>query len=105
MSADEQKAMAERRKAMMEGDFNPGYSPTHMPQADVRLATAAEYAAYQLGQINRKLDKLIAALGSNDRNTRIRGADQGRTSQTRLAQKNTTMAHIQRKPLATGWRS
>ena len=62
MNTEDQKAMAERRKAMMEGDFNPGY--THMPQPDVRLATAAEYAAYQLGQINRKLDKLIAALES-----------------------------------------
>jgi hypothetical protein len=64
MGVDDQKVMADRRKAMMEGDFNPGYSPTHMPQPDVRLATAAEYAAYQLGQINRKLDKLIAALES-----------------------------------------
>ena len=64
MATDEQKVMADRRKAMMEGDFNPGYTSTHMPPADVRLATAAEYAAYQLGQINRKLDKLIAALGS-----------------------------------------
>jgi hypothetical protein len=27
-------------------------------------AAAEEYAAYQLGQINRKLDKIIAALGS-----------------------------------------
>jgi hypothetical protein len=28
---------------------------------DVRLSRAAEYAAYQLGQINRKLDRLAEA--------------------------------------------
>jgi hypothetical protein len=30
--------------------------------ADARTAHAAEYAAYQLGQINRKLDRLIYVL-------------------------------------------
>ena len=47
-------AYAERRKAMMENDFNPGYQTGSTPPPDVRFAAAAEYAAYQLGQINRK---------------------------------------------------
>jgi hypothetical protein len=58
------RQLADRRKAMMEGDFNPGYTPEHTPSPEARLATAVEYAAYQLGQINRKLDKVIAALES-----------------------------------------
>ena len=48
----------------MEADFNPGHTPEHMPAPEHRLATAVEYAAYQLGQINRKLDKLVAAMES-----------------------------------------
>jgi hypothetical protein len=30
--------------------------------ADMRTAHASEYAAYQLGQISRKLDRLIEAI-------------------------------------------
>ena len=58
------RAFANNRKAMMEADFDPGHRPDQVPLRDERLAAAAEYAAYQLGQINRKLDKLIAALQS-----------------------------------------
>jgi hypothetical protein len=58
------RALAASRKAIMEADFDPGHTLDHVPLRDERLATAAEYAAYQLGQINRKLDKLIAALQS-----------------------------------------
>jgi hypothetical protein len=57
------RALADSRKAMMDADFDPGNRPDQVPR-DARLADAAEYAAYQLGQINRKLDKLIAALQS-----------------------------------------
>lgn len=56
------RAIAERRKAMMEGDFNPGYTPEATPPAEARLVNAAEYAAYQLGQINRNLARLVAHL-------------------------------------------
>jgi hypothetical protein len=42
----------------MTRDFDPGHSS--MP-LDMRLALAVEYAAYQLGQINRKLERLIEA--------------------------------------------
>ena len=56
------RVLAASRKAIMEADFDPGHRPDRVPLRDERLAAAAEYAAYQLGQINRKLDKLIAAL-------------------------------------------
>lgn len=52
---------SERRKALYEADFQPQHAPDRTPPPDARLAAAAEYAAYQLGQINRKLDRLIAA--------------------------------------------
>jgi len=54
------EGLAERRKSCMEQDFDPGYYPSSMP-LDIRLSRAAEYAAYQLGQINRKLDRLVEA--------------------------------------------
>jgi hypothetical protein len=49
----------ERWQARMEKEFHPGHTPEQTPEPDVRLAIAAEYAAFQLGQINRKLDKLV----------------------------------------------
>lgn len=59
---DQAAIRAERRRAMMEGDFNPPYTPTNMPTDDARLANAAEYAAYQLGQINRNIARLVDLL-------------------------------------------
>jgi hypothetical protein len=53
---------AERRKALYEADYSPGYTPTNMPGADIRLANAADYAAYQLGQMNRNLARLVDLL-------------------------------------------
>jgi hypothetical protein len=52
----DEEALATRRRLYMERDFDPGHSS--MP-FDMRLTLAAEYAAYQLGQINRKLERLI----------------------------------------------
>jgi hypothetical protein len=50
---------------MMEKDFDLYYTPgISSPSPEMRTATAMEYAAYQLGQINHKLDQIIAALGS-----------------------------------------
>jgi hypothetical protein len=43
-----------------EADFSPGLESGQEPAA--RLARACEYAAFQLGQMNRKLDRLIAAV-------------------------------------------
>lgn len=42
--AERDKLAAERRKATMEGDFNPGYTPEHMPIPEDRIANAAEYS-------------------------------------------------------------
>src|SRR5437870_3045572 len=52
-------AMSETRKQRMESDFNPGYLPESMPGLDTRMVNAAEYSAYQLGQINRSLSRLV----------------------------------------------
>lgn len=51
-------------QARMENDFAPDHTPEQTPEPSLRLAIAAEYAAFQLGQINRKLDKLIEAFES-----------------------------------------
>ena len=51
-----------RRRAIYEADWNPDYSRTAYPNPDARLANAAEYIAFQMGQINKKMDRLIAAL-------------------------------------------
>jgi hypothetical protein len=59
-SEKDNDAFAARRKTYLEQDFDPGYYPSSMP-LDIRLSLAAEYAAYQLGQINRKLDRLVEA--------------------------------------------
>jgi hypothetical protein len=56
------RAISEQRKTRYQSDFDPGHTPERTPPADARLAAAAEYAAFQLGQINRKLDRLIAAV-------------------------------------------
>ena len=52
-------------KEMTEKDFDLYYNPgINLPSPEMRTAMAVEYAAYQLGQINHKLDRIIAALGS-----------------------------------------
>ena len=48
-----------------EKDFDIDYVlGIDQPSPEMRTATAEKYAAYQLGQFNRKLDKIIAALAS-----------------------------------------
>jgi hypothetical protein len=65
ISTAERNRAAARWKEMMEKDFDLDYVPGRdEPSPEMRTATAVEYAAYQLGQINRKLDKIIAALAS-----------------------------------------
>ena len=49
-------------KADMERDFLPEPSPDTLSQVDRRMANAAEYMAYHLGQIDKKLDRLITLL-------------------------------------------
>jgi hypothetical protein len=46
----------------MEADFLPQPSTGALSQNDGRMTDAAEYMAYHLGQIDKKLDRLIAIL-------------------------------------------
>ncbi len=55
-------ATRERTRAGMEAEFLPEPSPDTLTQVDRRMANAAEYIAYHLGQIDNKLDRLIALL-------------------------------------------
>ena len=65
MTTVERNRAAARWKEMMEKDFDLYYNPgINSPSPEMRTAMAVEYAAYQLGQINHKLDRIIAALGS-----------------------------------------
>jgi hypothetical protein len=56
-----------REKAFFEADFTPSADPQRHPSPEERLATAAEYAAYQLGQISKKLTSLIAQIEAQRR--------------------------------------
>ena len=65
MTTVERNRAAARWKEMMEKDFDLYYNPgINSPSPEMRTAMAVEYAAYQLGQINHKLDRIIAVLGS-----------------------------------------
>ena len=55
-------AIKDRVRAGMEAEFLPDPSPDTLSQVDRRMANAAEYIAYHLGQIDNKLDRLIALL-------------------------------------------
>ena len=52
----------DRIRADMEAEFLPEPSPDTLSQVDRRMANAAEYVAYHLGQIDKKLDRLIVLL-------------------------------------------
>jgi hypothetical protein len=52
----------ENVKASMESDFLPEPSPDTLSQVDRRMAHAAEYVAYRLGQIDNKLGRLVTLL-------------------------------------------
>jgi hypothetical protein len=57
----------DRLRSDMEADFLPDPSPDTLSQVDRRMANAAEYVAYHLGQIDKKLDRLITLLESSAR--------------------------------------
>ena len=66
---EREQAVIDRITRRMNRDFDPFHDglPDGLPDRrkkdpDERLAISAEYTAYQLGQTNRKLDKLIAAV-------------------------------------------
>jgi hypothetical protein len=47
--------MQDRIKEFFENDFDPGQPGTGQAATEERIATALEYIAYQLGQMNRKM--------------------------------------------------
>ena len=61
-AANGSDAVRQRIRADMETDFLPEPSPDTLSQADRRMVNAAEYIAYHLGQIDKKLDRLIVLL-------------------------------------------
>ena len=54
--------MSEDIRRRMDEDFLPAPSSSALSQNDGRMTDAAEYIAYHLGQIDKKLDRLIAIL-------------------------------------------
>jgi hypothetical protein len=62
LSSEGDKTTNERQRARYEADFDPGFTSKRILTPTARLAAAAEYTAFQLGQINRKLDRLTAAV-------------------------------------------
>ena len=46
----------------MDVDFLPEPSPGTLTQVDRRMANAAEHIAFHLGQIDKKLDRLLVLL-------------------------------------------
>jgi hypothetical protein len=58
----DREASIDRVRAAMESDFLPEPSPDTLSQVDRRMAHAAEYVAYRLGQIDNKLGHLVALL-------------------------------------------
>ncbi len=54
--------MRDRYRMSFANDFAPQFRYEQMPGAEERVAYAAEFAAYRLGQIDEKLGRLIAIL-------------------------------------------
>lgn len=50
-----------QRKAKLEAEFVPQYTPENMPPVDVRVAEALESLAFHISRIGGKLDRLSAA--------------------------------------------
>ena len=52
----------DRYRTSFANDFVPQFRYEQMPGAEERIAYAAEFAAYRLGQIDEKLGRLIAIM-------------------------------------------
>jgi hypothetical protein len=57
MDPRDEKTRLLKRRQRMNADFDPMHTPEALPTADMRMAIALEYIAFQLGQINRKIDQ------------------------------------------------
>jgi hypothetical protein len=49
-------------EAFMKADFLPAREHAPVPPTDARIATALEYIAYHIGQIDKKLDSISMSL-------------------------------------------
>ena len=59
------EAIRDRYQAFFANAFMPAIRQEQMPGAEERAAYAAEFAAYQLGQINEKFGRLVELMESN----------------------------------------
>jgi hypothetical protein len=62
------KTTRERYVALFEAGFTPNLDAQKHPSPEERIATAVEYAAYQMGQINQKLTLLLDRMDARQRN-------------------------------------
>jgi hypothetical protein len=53
------RSVRDRWNRYMRGEFDPWNLPPHTPRADDRMLAAMEYCAYQLGEINQQLGRLM----------------------------------------------
>jgi hypothetical protein len=59
-SLEEHKRIVRHRwSRYMNGGFDPWTMPAHMPRAQDRMVAAMEFAAFQLGEINQRLARLM----------------------------------------------
>ena len=63
--AERDQVINERWHARMENDFAPDHTPEQTLDPSLRLAIATEYTTFQLGEINRKLGKLIEVFAAS----------------------------------------
>ena len=49
----------DRWNSFMRGDFDPWAIPPHTPRGEDRMIAAMEYAAFQLGEINQRLARIV----------------------------------------------
>jgi hypothetical protein len=75
----DREAARNRIRAGMEAEFLPEPSPDSLTHVDRRMVHAAEYVAYHLGQIDNKLERLIALLeaSAEARGPAVRAAETG----------------------------
>lgn len=67
---DHKRAVRERWNAYMRGAFDPWNLPPHTPRAEDRMLAAMEYTAFQLGEINQRLARLMELTESVRRDRR-----------------------------------
>ena len=65
-------AIRDRYRTSFANAFAPNVRFGQMPGADERVAYAAEFAAYRLGQIDEKLGRLIELMERTEQSSEVR---------------------------------